>query len=160
VTDEEHSQVGQRFSANLRIARERAGMSQAALATLMREMGHDAFRQNTIYRIETGQRAVIIDEAYALARITRTSLDRLAQPEALARDAWQILEALRQFREAGEQITRQELRRSNARDDLERLVRHAREAGHADQLAMEIAAAERALAADRSGAPRRKKAAG
>jgi transcriptional regulator with XRE-family HTH domain len=146
VADDRQDQAEQRFSANLRVAREREGMSQAALAGQMRELGYDSFRQNTIYRIETGRRSVGLGEAQALALITRTSIDRLAQPPELAKESWLILEALRRFREAGKQLRDLGLRRSNTRAELERLVRNAREAGHADHLAREIAAAERALA--------------
>lgn len=73
----------ERFAANLRTLRERAGMSQAALAAAMAGRGRP-WHQSTVYRVESGKQPVSFGEAMDLAGILRTSLDRFtwSSPEA------------------------------------------------------------------------------
>ncbi len=59
--------VDQTFGATLREARERLGLSQAALAETMQGLGFD-FQQQTIYKIESGNRRATIGEAAGFAR--------------------------------------------------------------------------------------------
>jgi transcriptional regulator with XRE-family HTH domain len=66
----------ERFGTNVRGERERAGMSQSALAAAMNEHGH-AWHQQTVGRVESGRQPVRIGEAEDLARVLHTSLDRL-----------------------------------------------------------------------------------
>jgi transcriptional regulator with XRE-family HTH domain len=75
----------QRLGANLRILRERRGISQDKLASEMAERGHP-WLQSTVYRVEHGRQVVKFREAEDLAKILRTSLDRLtwSTPEATA----------------------------------------------------------------------------
>jgi transcriptional regulator with XRE-family HTH domain len=68
--------VDERVSTNLRVARERLGLSQADLAEKMAALGWK-FHAQTIYRIEQGQRRVSIGEGVALAHILDTHVDRL-----------------------------------------------------------------------------------
>lgn len=59
--------IDQRVATNVRVFRERAGLSQDDLAQRMSERNF-GFSQATIWKIETGQRAVRIGEAVALAQ--------------------------------------------------------------------------------------------
>lgn len=89
----------QRFAANLREARESRRMSQYALAQEMDNRGWP-WRQQTVTRVETGQRMVRLGEATAIAEILRVSLDRLIQPAGESRDAELLSEWLQQARTA------------------------------------------------------------
>ncbi|MEV8169309.1 helix-turn-helix transcriptional regulator [Microbacterium paraoxydans] len=59
--------VDKTFGPTLREARERRGLSQAALAEAMQALGFD-FQQQTIYKIESGNRRATIGEAAGFAR--------------------------------------------------------------------------------------------
>ncbi|MBT2484623.1 MULTISPECIES: helix-turn-helix transcriptional regulator [unclassified Microbacterium] len=59
--------VDKTFGETLREARERKGLSQAALAEEMQQLGFE-FQQQTVYKIESGNRKATIGEAAALAR--------------------------------------------------------------------------------------------
>jgi transcriptional regulator with XRE-family HTH domain len=145
VSDEaDLTAADKRFAENLRAARERAGLSQRELAEEMAELGF-RFRQQTIARIEAADRVVGVGESRALARACGTTVDTLVRPGALARDAWLIIDAARTVRETGSQLAALQLRQSNARAELERLIRQAQDAGRADALAEEIAIGQRAL---------------
>lgn len=63
----EPSDVDETFGETLREARERRGFSQSALADEMQRLGFE-FQQQTIYKIESGNRKVTIGEAAAFAR--------------------------------------------------------------------------------------------
>ena len=69
----------ERFAVNVREERERQGKSQADIAKLMRERGWP-YHPQTVQRIEAGHRKVSVGEAEALARILRTTVDRLTWP--------------------------------------------------------------------------------
>ena len=75
------------FGTNLRAARERRGLSQAALAERMKGRGF-AFHTMTVNRIEQGERPPRLVEAVALAEIVNSDLSRLLrvpdQEKALA----------------------------------------------------------------------------
>ena len=81
--DTQAGSAEERFAANLRALRERAGMSQSALAAAMAERGRP-WHQSTVYRVEAGKQPVSFGEATDLAAILRTSLDRFtwSTPEA------------------------------------------------------------------------------
>jgi transcriptional regulator with XRE-family HTH domain len=72
-----------RFAANLRILRERRRMSQVRLAEEMLTQGWP-WRQQTVTKIENGQRAVRFGEAMALASILDVTLDHFTRPESEA----------------------------------------------------------------------------
>lgn len=74
------------FGENLRIQRETVGLSQSDLAGQMAELGF-SFHQTTIRRIETGERAVRLGEAHALAQLVETSVTELSQAPIEARMA-------------------------------------------------------------------------
>src|SRR5262249_43205040 len=73
----------QRFAANLRLLRERHGISQVKLSQEMAARGWP-WRQQTVTRLENGQRMIRFGEATALAEILDTPLERFtrAGPEA------------------------------------------------------------------------------
>lgn len=71
--------VNERLATNLRTERERQRMSQADLARKMADQGWPYYPQ-TIHRIESGQRKVTLGEAWSLASILKTTIDRLAWP--------------------------------------------------------------------------------
>lgn len=94
---------------NLRSLRERKGMSQAALAKAMADREW-RWHQQTVYKVETGERGIAFGEATDLADILGVSTDRLtwSGPEAnetamvdrsiaLVRQSW---------RETAEAVTR------------------------------------------------------
>jgi len=68
------SSLNDLFANRLREVRERQELSQDELARRMRARGHD-FRQQTIYKIETGNRRVIISEAVDLAEALGYTFD-------------------------------------------------------------------------------------
>lgn len=73
------------FAANLRAVRESKGLSQTWLADEMSGRGWP-WRQQTVARIENGQRTVRLGEAKTVADILRVPLDRLtwSGPEVTA----------------------------------------------------------------------------
>jgi transcriptional regulator with XRE-family HTH domain len=73
----------ERFGANVRILRERAGLSQSALAAGMTERGHP-WHQQTVGRVEAGRQSLRAGELEALADILRTSIDRFTWGSAEA----------------------------------------------------------------------------
>lgn len=75
--------VDEAIASHVLSARERAGMSQAELAREMANRGHD-FRQQTIYKVETGKRRVTIGEAVDLAASLGIDLDRLIAGDSFA----------------------------------------------------------------------------
>jgi transcriptional regulator with XRE-family HTH domain len=132
--------TARRFAENLRAARERAGLSQQDLANRMGENGHP-MPQQTINRIENGQRRVEISEALALARSVGGHIDSLVRPQHLLDEAWRLLDGAREVREARAAADRLE----SARARLEKHIARVTEAGHADALADEITIARQAL---------------
>lgn len=72
-----------RFAANLRILRERRRMSQEKLAQEMVARGWP-WRQQTVTKIENGQRMVRFGEATALASSLDVSLNDFTRPESEA----------------------------------------------------------------------------
>lgn len=66
-----------RFRVRVRRERERLKMSQADLAEMLSDMGLKGIYPTTIAKIESGERAVRIDEAAALSKVFEVSLDAL-----------------------------------------------------------------------------------
>lgn len=86
--EKDHGQsANERLAWNLRVLREQAGMSQAALAAAMRERGKP-WHQSTVARVESGKQPAGFEEAADLAAILGTRIDRFtwASREALAAD--------------------------------------------------------------------------
>lgn len=74
-----------KFGANLRTLRERNGISQAELAQAMTERGWPWY-QSTVARVESGRQSVRFPEAFALAELMKTSLDRFTWGSAEANE--------------------------------------------------------------------------
>jgi len=66
------------FATNMKALREAMGWNQNEMARRLSGAGLEGFHQTTVSRIEQGQRPVRLAEATVIARILRTSLDRLA----------------------------------------------------------------------------------
>jgi transcriptional regulator with XRE-family HTH domain len=138
----------ERFAGNLRAARDRAGLSQQAVAAQMQELGFGHIRQQTIAQIEAGSRSVRLGEALALSRITGTSIDMLVRPQGLARASWRMLDAARQVREAQEALGAWGAKLAAGRQSLRQMIARTEEAGQAKLLADELYVARRAVAED------------
>jgi transcriptional regulator with XRE-family HTH domain len=140
-TQDRHA--GQRFAANLRVARERAGLSQEAVAAQMRDLGYPV-RQQTIAKIEAASRTVSLDEALALARITGTTIHALIRPTGLAREAALLLGRARKVREAYKAIADCAQLLVVSRQDLRDLIERVLQAGLEEALADELFVARQA----------------
>jgi transcriptional regulator with XRE-family HTH domain len=77
VPDDELTE--KRFAVNLRAKREAAEMSQVAFAQEMASYGWP-WRQQTVARVESGQRLIRLGEAKTAAQILQTSIDLLTLP--------------------------------------------------------------------------------
>jgi hypothetical protein len=91
----------QRFAANLREAR--GTMSQYTLAREMQDRGWP-WRQQTVARVEAGQRMVRLGEATAIAEILQVPLDMLILPRGDSRDAELLTEWMQRAQAAFAQI--------------------------------------------------------
>ncbi len=109
-----------RFAANLRILRERRGISQARLAQemLAREW---PWRQQTVARLENGQRMIRFGEAITLASILGVSLDRFTRPVSEVIEAEKIRAASARLRESCEAVAAAVCHLLDARRTAERL---------------------------------------
>ena len=102
----------QRFAENFKVRREMLGLSQVSVAQAMKDRGW-LWRQQTVTRIETGQRSIRLGEAKALADILQVSLDRLTGPtaemqvtETLTAWASQAIKAFAQIRDGTKELLR------------------------------------------------------
>jgi transcriptional regulator with XRE-family HTH domain len=147
LMESESAETGtdRRVIANLRTARERAGLTQKELAEKMQASGWVTFHQQTVTRYEGGRRTLSVGEVQALADVLGTSILAVMRPEELARESWLIRDAIRVLLDTRDQIRALRLRQSNARLQLERRVQAARDAGTADRIADAIASAEHVL---------------
>ena len=93
----------QRFAANLRILRERQGVSQVKLAQEMAARGWP-WRQQTVTRLENGQRMIRFGEAIALASILGVSLNRFTRPVSEALEVEKIRATSARLRESCEAV--------------------------------------------------------
>lgn len=141
---DEVGQTDQRFAMNLRLARERAGLSQEDLAQRMAEWGHK-FHQQTITRIENGRRKVSLGESIELAHAVGSTVEALSRPTGLAQDAWAVLYDVRTIRDAHKRATgaAEEFRITQAH--LRGLVKRLEDEGAAPALEVEMSVARMAL---------------
>lgn len=82
--DQFAASVDEKIARNVRLARERAGLSQAELAAKLTEAGVAGIHQTTIARIEGGQRVLRLAEALALARFFEYQLEDWVESPASA----------------------------------------------------------------------------
>jgi transcriptional regulator with XRE-family HTH domain len=107
VTDDDQlampDDTEQRFAANLRLLRERQGMSQVKLAHEMAARGWP-WRQQTVTRVENGQRMIRFGEATALAEILHTPLECFTRPVSEASEVEKIRAASARLDESCEAV--------------------------------------------------------
>lgn len=77
------------FRANMKKARESIGMTQTEMARQLKDIGLP-FHQQTIQRVESGERPVRLDEAFAIAELLGLPLHELVR-----RDEQVVLEVAR-----------------------------------------------------------------
>jgi transcriptional regulator with XRE-family HTH domain len=132
------------FAANLKAARERAGLSQRALADRMAGYGHRWYPQ-TVSRVEAAERTVSVGEAILLARFTQASVDDLARAPKLSQEGMALRGAIGVLHTAWIDAAKAAVHLVEARAQLERALAYIREQGKAEELAAEIDLAERVL---------------
>lgn len=71
------AEVRTSFARNVRIRREAIHATQAGVANVMWAYGFESWRQSTLAKVEAGERAVKLDEAFALAALYGIPLDDL-----------------------------------------------------------------------------------
>lgn len=145
VTDQGADEVEWWFAANLKAARERAGMSQETMAQRMRHAGYASWKQQTVTKVENAARRVLLAEARALARILGLTDAELTQPPETVRDGLALREAVSRLWQARSDAQYAALYVNEARGDLETLLASLREGDHGEALAEQITAAEKAL---------------
>ena len=145
VSDPAPDMTDERFAANLKAARERAGLSQRQLAERMAEAGHP-MPQQTINRIESGTRKVRgVGEARSLAQALGTTVDILSLPRGAALDALHLTQGARRLREAASAARAARGRYDFERQLLARVTEKLAASDLAAQLREEIGIARRAL---------------
>ena len=110
----------QRFAANLRLLRERQGISQVKLAQEMAARGWP-WRQQTVTRVENGQRMIRFGEAMALASILGVSLNRFTRPVSEVIEVEKIRAASARLRASCEAVVAAVCRLLEERRTAERL---------------------------------------
>ena len=110
----------QRFAANLRLLRERQGISQVKIAQEMAVRGWP-WRQQTVTRLENGQRMIRFGEATALAEILHTPLERFSRPVSDASEVEKIRVAGARLRESCEAVAAAACHLLDAQRTAERL---------------------------------------
>lgn len=133
------------LAENLKAGREAAGLSQDTVAERMRERGHDVWRQQTVARVETGQRSVRFGEAYDLARIVGSSFDDLARPPERTREGMALKSAVSSLQDAWRTLLPSAEYYADARRRLEQLVAQVEAEGKAEDLAAEVRLAGQVL---------------
>lgn len=71
------------FREQMRVRREGLGYTQTALANFLRDAGLP-FHQQTVQKVESGDRPVRLDEAYLIAETLQTDLPLMVQDPELA----------------------------------------------------------------------------
>lgn len=110
----------QRFAANLPLLRERQGISQVKLAQEMAARGWP-WRQQTVTRVENGQRMIRFGEAMALASILGVSLNRFTRPVSEVIEVEKIRAASARLRESCDVVVAAVCRLLEERRTAERL---------------------------------------
>jgi len=143
--DTRHGATAPWFAENLRAARERAGISQGALNQKMLDLGYK-FHQQTVSKIEAGDRKVDQEEAYALAGLLGTTVEALRRPPDIAIEGIALTDGARQLSRLRQQAAQVARQYGEQRALLEALVEAVEAAGHSGRLAREVDVARRVLA--------------
>jgi transcriptional regulator with XRE-family HTH domain len=80
------------FRASMMALRAAQDLSQTALANALREAGY-AFHQQTVAKIESGDRPVRLEEAYAIAEALGSSMEQMARGPQRAEAGWALKSA-------------------------------------------------------------------
>lgn len=83
------------FRESMKRRREMLGVNQTELARRMKASGY-SFHQQTIQRVEAGERPIRLDEAYAIAEILDTTVESMTR--ALRADVSETVYAVERFR--------------------------------------------------------------
>ena len=141
------------FGRNLKAARETKGLSQAAVAEMMRAEGFPAFTQQMLAKVEAGPRGtgrqVSVGEAFALGRIVGVAPAALIQPPELTRAQsmlWSVGKAVSEHRAQADFV---DAAYRAASRELRRQIDEVKAGDLAAELAEDIAAAERILKGER-----------
>jgi 8-oxo-dGTP diphosphatase len=68
------------LAGNVRAARSRKGIGQAAVVARMRELGYTSWHRQTMGKVERAERRLTAEEIYALAEVLETSVLALMRP--------------------------------------------------------------------------------
>lgn len=98
---ESRSQI--QFRKKARYEREQRGWSQADVAKMLTAKGIDGIYHSTVAKIESGERAVRLDEAAAMADLFAMSLDILVARHSNERREDELAYYLRQLRDNSRQ---------------------------------------------------------
>ena len=123
------------LAANIKAARELAGLTQDQVAQQMQDAGHRRFYQQTMTRVEAAEQIVSGAEMQSLARITGTTMEELLRPPARARQGWALRAAAHALRRARADLANAAERQKEAQRRLEFLIAAARESGETDGVA-------------------------
>lgn len=118
-----------RFVRNMVAFREAHGMSQKELVEKLREQGWTSVYQNTISRIERGERPVRYGEALAIARVFGEPVEKFTLAPEQSSLAISLSMARQRYIKAAVAMAAQREETDTARSELRRWVREAREAG-------------------------------
>lgn len=117
-----------RFAANMRARREELGMSLADVAREMTAAGVKRAPQ-TVHKDESGQRKIGVGEADAYARVLKTTITRLTQPDPASNTAAFIDMFTGRADSAWEQIASWTAALLFARDHIKRGIESAEKQG-------------------------------
>lgn len=81
-----------RFRDAMKALREKQGLTQTDVARRLRERGL-SFHQSTVAKVETGERPIRLDEAYAIADALGSQVGDMARGGAPAAAEWEVKDA-------------------------------------------------------------------
>ena len=109
--------------------REAHGMSQKDLVKVLQERGWTSVYQNTIHRIEKGDRPVRFGEAMAIAQVFGESVEKFSLAPTEARTAISLSMARQRHAQAAVAMATQREEMNAADHELRRLVLETKAAG-------------------------------
>lgn len=112
------SPLGRYFRENLRAARTSRGLSLSELSRQLIDAGWKVFHTTTLTRIESGERAVKLDEAAVLAEFVGRELGDMVTAPASTEAVFGVNEAQAAFQEAWGRIVQESAAAARAQADL------------------------------------------
>ncbi|MFI9488518.1 helix-turn-helix transcriptional regulator [Promicromonospora sp. NPDC052451] len=116
------------FRASMTALRAAQDVSQTALAGTLRRAGY-AFHQQTIAKIESGERPVRLEEAYAIAEALGSSVQEMALGPKRAESGWALKSAQDSVLETYKEIKKSTTQLMNDLAWLHTTIKHVRESG-------------------------------